>query len=120
MRPHGGEAGQRGQGRVEAGVATPHLGLSVARDVTENMEILYLHILSTSFSSDNCLSAIPKQFAVLTEALIVQNKCCTTICALSYLCLRERGTATAFSGGNLSLFLETDSSSLDMETYCES
>ena len=60
MRPHGGEAGQRGQGRVEAGVATPHLGLSVARYVTENMEILYLHILSTSFSSDNCLSAIPK------------------------------------------------------------
>lgn len=37
---------------------------------------------------------------------------------LSYLCLRERGTAMAFSGGNLSLFL--DSSSLDMETYCES
>ena len=53
-----GQAGQCGHGGVEAGVATPHLGLRVARDVAENIRIL--NILFTYYSSDNCLSAIPK------------------------------------------------------------
>lgn len=64
VRPPG-QAGQHGGGQrgVEAGVTAPHIRLRVARDgahVAENRKYCVKMIVFTSFSSDNCLSAIPE------------------------------------------------------------
>ena len=60
-----GQAGEHGggQGGVEAGVTAPHIGLRVPRHgahVAENRKYCVKMIVFTSFSSDNCLSAIPE------------------------------------------------------------
>ena len=65
MRPLG-QAGEHsgGQGGVEAGVTAAHIRLHcVARHgahVAENRKYCVKMIVFTSFSSDNCLSAIPE------------------------------------------------------------